>query len=75
MNCFSDDRSLELATAAYIRSHGYTKEADLIESLVREMRITEDLVTMYKRVLDSVPECPAHGACVPHAIKWIESRK
>lgn len=63
-----------LATAAYIRRHGYVEEADLIERMQREIDVSDRLIEMYKSVLDAIPECPAHGACVPHAIEWIKQR-
>jgi len=35
--------------------------------------VTDKLLTECDRVLDAIPECPAHGPqCVPHAIEWIE---
>jgi len=43
-------------------------------SLEEEIKVTEHLAAMYKSVLDEIPECPAHGSCVPHAIDWIRKR-
>lgn len=30
---------------------------------------------MYKRLMDALPECPVHGQCVPHAVKWITNAR
>lgn len=40
-----------------------------------ELAITEKLLADRQRVLDAIPACPMHGACVPHALEWIEKAK
>ena len=41
-----------------------------------ELYVTEQLLEERQRVLDAIPECPAHGRnCVPHAIDWINKMK
>jgi len=41
------------------------------EELVKELEVTNKLLNERQRVLDTIPACHAHGACVPHAIDWI----
>jgi hypothetical protein len=49
---------------------------DALAELKEELRITDDLLTARMRVMDAIPECPAHGGnCVPHALEWIEKEK
>jgi len=43
--------------------------------LKKELTVTEQLLEERQRVLDAIPECKTHGACVPHAIEWIEEMK
>jgi hypothetical protein len=40
-----------------------------------EIAVTDKLLADRQRVLDAVPECPAHGPCVPFAIQWITNMK
>lgn len=40
----------------------------------KELEITEKLLQHREMVLRTIPECPAHGYCVPHAIEWIEKQ-
>lgn len=28
-----------------------------------------------RKVLELIPECPAHGFCLPHMTDWIKARK
>ncbi len=43
-----------------------------IEELKDEMEVDDRLLKGYSRVMDEIPECPAHGnRCVPHAVEWI----
>jgi len=46
-----------------------------LTTLRAELKVTEELLAERQRLLDAVPECPSHGPCVPHAIKWIETAK
>lgn len=39
--------------------------------LQKELDVTNQLLNERQKVLDAIPECPDHGSCVPHAIKWI----
>jgi hypothetical protein len=55
--------------------------ADALDALQRErdklreeLRVTDDLLNERQRVLDAIPACPAHGACVPHALEWVARR-
>lgn len=35
----------------------------------------EKLISERERVLNTIPECPIHGAgCVPHAVEWVKRR-
>lgn len=51
------------------------KQSDEIEKLKRELKVTDELLNERQRLLDAIPECEAHGKCVPHAIDWIEIKK
>jgi len=47
------------------------RPADLLEDL----RVTELLLADRQRVIDAIPECPAHGPnCVPHAVGWVREQ-
>ncbi len=37
--------------------------------------VTEKLLNERQRVLDTIPGCPLHGPCVPHALDWIKQSK
>lgn len=40
------------------------------------VRTLERLLAERDRLLDAIPECPAHGSgCIPHALEWIERLK
>lgn len=45
------------------------------KALEQELQVTEALLAERQKLLDAIPECPAHGACVPHALEWIEAAK
>ena len=48
---------------------------ELEKQVIELERQVEDLgsyVEADNRVMDVIPECPAHGnRCVPHAVEWI----
>lgn len=46
-----------------------------VSGLAEELAVTDALLAERQRVLDAIPECPVHGACVPHALEWIEEAK
>lgn len=41
----------------------------------KDLQVTERLLNERQRLLDAIPECAAHGKCVPHALEWIEKAK
>ena len=41
----------------------------------KELDVTESLLNERQRILDAIPECEAHGKCVPHALDWVEMKK
>lgn len=49
-------------------------EARIVE-LEAELKLTDELLKDRDVLLAAIPECPAHGKCVPHAIEWIEQVK
>ena len=51
------------------------KIISLFSELQKELDVTEKLLNERQRVLDAIPECPAHGSCVPNAIEWVEKHK
>lgn len=47
-----------------------------VAELTRETQADNTIIADYKRVLDAIPACPAHGSdCVPHAVEWVERVK
>lgn len=46
-----------------------------MESVKKELEVTDKLLNERQRVLDAIPECQSHGSCVPHALEWIEEMK
>lgn len=46
-----------------------------IEELSAEASTSHTLLRERQKVLDAIPECVAHGSCVPHALDWIDSAK
>jgi hypothetical protein len=46
-----------------------------IKELEAELKVTDELLKDRDALLAAIPECPAHGKCVPHAIEWIEQVK
>ncbi len=43
-----------------------------IKELETELTLTEELLERQHRLMDVIPECPAHGnRCIPHAIEWV----
>jgi hypothetical protein len=43
--------------------------------LREHVEVDEKLLADLERLLESIPECPAHGRCIPHAIEWVEQHK
>jgi hypothetical protein len=52
-----------------LRAEWAEKEVDRLTS---ELKVTDELLAERQRVLDAIPECEPHGACVPNALEWIE---
>jgi hypothetical protein len=48
--------------------------AALVEARA-EIAVDDRLLAERKRVMDAIPECPAHGECVPHAVEWVNAAK
>ena len=48
---------------------------DKIEELEAELEISDGLLKDRDRLLNAIPQCVAHGPCVPHAIEWINQVK
>lgn len=46
-----------------------------IDRLRAELKVSDALIQERDRLLDAIPPCPDHGACVPHAIEWVEAAK
>ena len=36
-----------------------------------EITVDDGLIADYRKVIALIPECPAHGDCLPHAQEWI----
>lgn len=54
-----------------ILSGGHTTES----ALRQELEVTDRLLQERDRLLRAIPECPVHGACVPHALEWVKRAK
>lgn len=39
-----------------------------------EIGCLESLYEDRQKLLEAIPECPDHGACIPHAIEWVKLR-
>lgn len=50
---------------------GYRNSAEELESLSKELAVTDELLKDRERLLDAIPQCPTHGKCIPHALEWI----
>jgi hypothetical protein len=53
----------------------YTDSIVDYKIIQHELDVTNSLLQERQRVLDAIPECKVHGACVPHAIDWINEMK
>jgi hypothetical protein len=42
-------------------------------ALEAELVVDEHLLEERARLIAVIPECDVHGACVPHAIEWVEN--
>lgn len=49
--------------------------AEKLQELEAELKVSDKLLEDRDALLAAIPECPAHGRCVPHAIEWIERVK
>lgn len=52
-----------------------TKAAVAIADLEAEVALDDKIIQQLEQLLAAIPECPAHGRCIPHAIEWIEKAK
>jgi len=60
----------------YAIEQAYEPKSEPAYSELRdELDIANKLLTERQRVLDAIPPCSMHGACVPHALEWIERMK
>lgn len=41
----------------------------------RSLQLTEQDNAEMRRVLKEIPECPAHGFCLPHFSNWIRTQQ
>lgn len=46
-----------------------------IKELEAELAVSDKLLKDRDALLEAIPQCPAHGKCVPHAIEWVEQVK
>lgn len=75
------DRQLEYLRGAIAEAVGYTLTGDVdtddaqlvdrLHALKEDLRVTNALLIEREAVLQVVPHCPLHGACVPHALEWL----
>lgn len=43
-----------------------------IDGLREEVELDNKIIAERDRLLNAIPECAAHGQCVPHAIQWVK---
>lgn len=55
----------------YEALHGSVQREN--NGLRAELEITNKLLDERNRLLDAIPKCNVHGACIPHAIEWVKS--
>ena len=46
--------------------------AKKILELIADLEVTDKIIAERNRLMSSIPACPIHGPCVPHAIEWVE---
>lgn len=46
-----------------------------IKELEEELKLSDELLEDKKKLLKAIPQCVAHGPCVPHALEWIAQVK
>ncbi len=46
-----------------------------VKELEEELMVSDKLLRDRDKLLEAIPECPAHGKCVPHALEWISQVK
>ncbi len=63
---------LQLGLKSFIRTERQRAFEEGVKISQKELRLTERLLEERQRVLDSIPDCPIHGECVPYALEWIE---
>lgn len=51
------------------------KPLEVIEELKAEIKVSDELLKGRDALLEAIPQCIAHGKCVPHALEWIEQMK
>ncbi|AGA72958.1 MULTISPECIES: ead/Ea22-like family protein [Pseudomonas] len=43
-----------------------------IERLTEEVALDDKIIAERDRLVDAIPQCAAHGQCVPYAIQWVK---
>lgn len=46
-----------------------------IEELEAELKVSDELLKDRDALLEAIPECHAHGKCMPHALEWIKQAR
>ncbi len=54
---------------------GYALALGRIKRLKKELALSDVLLKDRSKLLEAIPQCPAHGPCVPHALEWISQVK
>ena len=53
----------------------HAKALNRIKELEAELKVSDKLLEDRDTLLETIPQCPVHGKCVPYAIEWIEQVK
>ncbi|KWW18821.1 hypothetical protein AS889_04650 [Pseudomonas putida] len=43
-----------------------------IERLTEEVALGDKIIAERNRLVDAIPQCAAHGQCIPYAIQWVK---
>jgi len=52
-----------------------TEAKERIKELEIELEASDRILEDREQLLAAIPQCVAHGPCVPHALEWIEQVK
>lgn len=72
---WADEPTPGLIEVEYVRADLFEALQTELKAAKEEIELDDKLLADRNRLLEAIPECPVHGACVPHALEWIEKAK